>query len=311
MPARWDFPHVTAEEFALPEVKVGTWAGFVFINPDPDAEPARGLPRRTWPTTSSAGTCATATCRPTWRKVIRANWKIAQEAFCEAFHVNATHPQILPYIGDANSQVDVWDNFSRVITPAATPSPLLDWAPDEETILRYALDVRVDEELFITVKEGQTARSAMADATRDRWRPIVGDADRRVVRRRDGRQPRLHAVPQLPPVGGVQPHRLPVPAQRRRPPLERSWRCSSSRRSRASGRRRRPSTGSASDEPWTDAPELGVLGKVFEQDTFNMGRVQLGLESTRKPGVTLANYQESKVRWLAPAARRVAGRRVS
>ncbi len=51
------------------------------------------------------------------------------------------------------------------------------------------------------------------------------------------------------------------------------------------------------DEPWTDAPELGVLGKVFEQDTFNMGRVQLGLESTRKPGITLANYQESKVRW--------------
>ena len=51
------------------------------------------------------------------------------------------------------------------------------------------------------------------------------------------------------------------------------------------------------DEPWTDAPELGVLAKVFEQDTFNMARVQLGLESTRKPGVTLANYQESKVRW--------------
>ncbi len=41
-----------------------------------------------------------------------------------------------------------------------------------------------------------------------------------------------------------------------------------------------------------------MLGKVFEQDTFNMARVQLGLESTRKPGVTLANYQESKVRWL-------------
>jgi len=37
---------------------------------------------------------------------------------------------------------------------------------------------------------------------------------------------------------------------------------------------------------------------VFEQDTFNMERVQLGLETTVKPGVTLANYQESKVRWL-------------
>jgi hippurate hydrolase len=34
------------------------------------------------------------------RPIIAANWKITQEAFCEAFHVNATHPQILPYIGE-------------------------------------------------------------------------------------------------------------------------------------------------------------------------------------------------------------------
>jgi hypothetical protein len=41
-----------------------------------------------------------------------------------------------------------------------------------------------------------------------------------------------------------------------------------------------------------------MLAKVFEQDVFNMSKVQLGLETTRKPGVTLANYQESKVRWF-------------
>ena len=41
-----------------------------------------------------------------------------------------------------------------------------------------------------------------------------------------------------------------------------------------------------------------MLGKVFDQDSFNMERVQLGLETTRKPGVTLAGYQEAKVRWL-------------
>ena len=52
------------------------------------------------------------------------------------------------------------------------------------------------------------------------------------------------------------------------------------------------------DDPWIDAPELGVLAKVFEQDTFNMCNIQLGLETTFKPGITLANYQESKVRWL-------------
>ena len=30
-----------------------------------------------------------------------------------------------------------------------------------------------------------------------------------------------------------------------------------------------------------------MLGKVFDQDSFNMPKVQKGLEQTRKPGVTL------------------------
>ena len=40
-----------------------------------------------------------------------------------------------------------------------------------------------------------------------------------------------------------------------------------------------------------------MLGKVFDQDSFNMPKVQKGLEQRAKAGVTLANYQESKVRW--------------
>ena len=31
---------------------------------------------------------------------------------------------------------------------------------------------------------------------------------------------------------------------------------------------------------------------------LNTSKVQRGLETTRKPGVTLGNYQESKVRWI-------------
>ena len=52
------------------------------------------------------------------------------------------------------------------------------------------------------------------------------------------------------------------------------------------------------DEPFTNATELGMLGKVFDQDVFNMAKVQRGLETARKPGITLSNYQESKIRWL-------------
>jgi hypothetical protein len=50
------------------------------------------------------------------------------------------------------------------------------------------------------------------------------------------------------------------------------------------------------DDDWTEAPELGMLGRVFNQDTFNLPKVQLGLHSLTKPGVTLARYQETKIR---------------
>ena len=43
---------------------------------------------------------------------------------------------------------------------------------------------------------------------------------------------------------------------------------------------------------------LGFLGRVFDQDLFNMPNVQMGLESTYKPTITLSAYQEGKVRWL-------------
>ena len=55
VPAAWDFPQVEPDQFHLPEVQVGTWGGFVFINPDTDAEPfadhAKGLDEQfeRWP----------------------------------------------------------------------------------------------------------------------------------------------------------------------------------------------------------------------------------------------------------------------
>jgi hypothetical protein len=42
--------------------------------------------------------------------------------------------------------------------------------------------------------------------------------------------------------------------------------------------------------------ELGSLARVFDQDEFNLEAVQKGLKATRKPGVSFAVYQESKIR---------------
>ena len=296
VPARWDFPHVNDDEFALPRAGVGTWAGFVFINPDPSAEPLEAF------LSDIAGQFAGWDLGSCYKevhvaRVVRANWKVAQEGFCEAFHVNATHPQILPYLGDGNSQVDIWDNCARVITPGGIPSPLLAWEPTPEQMLRSMFDIRVDEPCPYPIGPGQTMRQVAAEITRDRWRDVIGPAaeslsdaelmdsidytvfpnfhpwgalNRIVYRFRpngDDHRSSIMEVILLSPFSGDRPPPAPV-----------RW--------------------LGEDEPWTAALELGLLGKVFDQDVANMVEVQRGLESTVKHGVIVGRYQEAKVRWL-------------
>ncbi|MDP9464968.1 MAG: aromatic ring-hydroxylating dioxygenase subunit alpha [Actinomycetota bacterium] len=298
VPAGWDFPHVQErpDDFDLPQCQVGTWAGFVFINPDPAAGPLADF------IGDMAGHFDIWDLENRFvevhvTKVIEANWKITQEAFCEAFHVGGTHPQILPSLGDTNSQVDVWDTFSRVITPGGTPSPLLDWKPTEEEMLRSMLDVRVDEVPPLPLPEGQTARAVAASAARQRWRPIVGDrvdamSDAEMMDSLD-----YSLFPNFHPWGAL--NRI---VYRFRPNGDdhRSAIMEVLFLSPFAGDRPPPAKVHALGvgDPWTDAPELGMLAKVFDQDTFNMAKVQQGLETTFKPGITLGNYQESKIRWL-------------
>ena len=52
----------------------------------------------------------------------------------------------------------------------------------------------------------------------------------------------------------------------------------------------------AEDETWSSAPELGSAGMVADQDTDNLKRIQRGARASKKPGVTLARYQESRIR---------------
>ncbi len=121
IPCQWDFPTVNEEEYCLPQCRVGEWGGFIFINPDPDCEPLEdflgdldrhfGIPfERRYKAAHLI-------------KQLPCNWKVAQEAFMESYHVVATHPELLPHFGDANSKYDVWGNVSRAMSPSGPPSP--------------------------------------------------------------------------------------------------------------------------------------------------------------------------------------------
>ena len=124
VPCQWDFPTVREENYSLPECRVGQWGGFIFINPDKDCEPLEdflgdidrhfGIPFEQRFKAAHL------------RKRLPCNWKVAQEAFMESYHVVATHPELLPHCGDANSKYDVWGNMSRAMSATGAPSPHTD-----------------------------------------------------------------------------------------------------------------------------------------------------------------------------------------
>jgi phenylpropionate dioxygenase-like ring-hydroxylating dioxygenase large terminal subunit len=293
IPCRWDFPHVDRDEYGLPEVQVALWGGFVFINMDPNCEPfsdfvgdlADHFTR--WPLEDRYKEAHVA-------KRMRCNWKVVQEAFMEAYHVVATHPQLLASIGDSNSQYDVWGNFSRAMTPNGTPSPHVDFLPTQQHQLDVIVDRSMDAPAMLQVPEGKGARETLAGMSRMGMQKEVGgvqdltDAElsdsfyytlfpnfhpwgaynRIIYRFRPwGKVPdeSLMEVMYLSPFRGKRP-----------PPADIHW--------------------LDFDDDWTQAPELGFLARVFNQDSFNIPHVQAGLRAGVNRDVTFAAYQETKIR---------------
>src|SRR5690606_36127372 len=103
IPCAWDFDHVKLEKMALPQARTATWGGFVFINMDPDApllEDYMGV----LPDHFSGGwDLANRHIVLHVEKELNTNWKAAQEAFLEAYHVLETHAHLVDFVADANA----------------------------------------------------------------------------------------------------------------------------------------------------------------------------------------------------------------
>jgi phenylpropionate dioxygenase-like ring-hydroxylating dioxygenase large terminal subunit len=296
LPCAWDFPQVDPEQFRLPELRVGTWGGFVFVNMDPACESLAdflvGLDPQfeRWPLERRYKQAHVA-------KPMRANWKVVQEAFMEALHVAATHPQLSPGIGDTNSQYDVYENFSRAITPNGTPSPELERTPSEQEILDSVIGRGAGGESLVRLPAGTSARAFLAAATRESLRSTCGTDYVETLCDAELSDSFYYTVfPNFHPWGafnrivyrfrpnGDDPDSslmevmllAPYREGERPPPAAVHW--------------------LGIDEDWTQAPELGFLGRIFNQDAGNLPQVQRGLHALQKPGVTLALHQEAKIR---------------
>ncbi|HZP27622.1 MAG TPA: aromatic ring-hydroxylating dioxygenase subunit alpha [Acidimicrobiia bacterium] len=132
---RDDFGDSLPGDLRLGELRCERWGGFVFVNFDPAAEPLleflAPLPEllapyrfhdmrlRGWLTT-----------------ILPANWKVVVDAFNEAYHVQGTHPQLLPWTDDVSieyEQLGKHAHYGRLPNARRLlrPSPRLG-LPDDE-----------------------------------------------------------------------------------------------------------------------------------------------------------------------------------
>ncbi len=125
IPSHWDFAGLDRVSGQLREVKLGRWGGFLYINADPDSAPlteALGVMAEHFTEFAPQNRYTAAR----FRKLVRANWKITQEAFQEAYHLSTTHPEAVPFAADTQSQYDIWSSahgqVGRLASPNAMPS---------------------------------------------------------------------------------------------------------------------------------------------------------------------------------------------
>lgn len=289
----WDFPHIDQTNFDLKPARAETWGGWVFINMDINAAPLLDfmgdLPAHFAP------------WKPEDRyveahvgKIMNCNWKLCQEAFMEAFHVITTHPQILTGTGDENSQYDAWGNISRAITPNATPSPHLRRQPAEQELLEAVMMRHLDDPAAPAVPDGMRARALMAAGSRANLQAIIG-TDREISDAELTDSIYYTLFPNFHPWGGYNRivYRFRPWQNRHDQSLMECYYLSPFK-----GERPAPAPFHllGEDEPWTNAAELGLLAKVFTQDTFNLPNVQRGLEAAPFEEVVFARYQETKLR---------------
>jgi phenylpropionate dioxygenase-like ring-hydroxylating dioxygenase large terminal subunit len=286
IPCRWDFPHVKDDEFRLTELACDTWAGFVFVNFDRNAEPLDDflevLPEHfgSWGLEDRYVAIHT-------RKVLPGNWKMCMEAFLEAYHVLATHRGNPKHggAGWANAQYDIFgrnvtrfihgptgqDGQSEAEIYAMLGYQAQDLPPGKTAREQHAENMRISQGKALGADLSKVPTSIMLDSIEYHLFPnacfFPGIRIPLVYRFRPlGLDRCLHEILIL----------QPVPASGQRPP---------------------PAEVIDLDiETSYTTVEGFFLGQVLDEDTDNFHRQWAGIKASLKGAETLGNYQEARIR---------------
>lgn len=300
VPCAWDFAHVDPAKTRLPEVRVGHWGGFVFINPSPHG-PSLDEFLAPLPDHFAGWDIANRYVAVHVAKELPCNWKTAQEAFLESYHVLETHPQLLKGVGDANVQYDCHsDHVTRFYAATGVNSPHLAQPLSEEQLLATMIlgdtDSRGDG---LTVGPGETARTVMAR----HLRKVMGAQYKTDLSHVSDSEMidtiEYHVFPNMVLFPGLS---LPM-AYRFRPigsdPNRTLFEILFLRPNPAEGLAPEPPEPYhvAEHESYASAPGFdAAMGHVYDQDTDNLRAQQAGFRASATGVQHLGNYQEVRIR---------------
>ena len=291
IPCRWDFPHLDEDNFGLTAVRCDVWGGFVFINLDDSApsllEYMEILPEHfeQWPMDDRYVALHT-------EKILPANWKMAMEAFLEAYHVLETHSQAVYTAADANAQYDIFGkNVSRFMHAVGFPSPHLKQHVSEKKLFEKLGRDPAD------LPDGASARAVHAAMLRDEYGKTF-DVDLSNVSTSEMLDsieyflfPNMFFFPginirlcyRFRPIDVDHCiHEIlllqPVPKNGERPQPAQPIRL-------------------GVDDSYTSLDNF-PLGEILDQDTENLAMQRAGAKASRKGTQSLGNYQEARIRRL-------------
>jgi phenylpropionate dioxygenase-like ring-hydroxylating dioxygenase large terminal subunit len=236
------------------------------------------------------------------RKHLPGNWKLAMEAFMEAYHTPYVHPEMTRTVGDQNMQHDIFsDHVSRDLCAMASPSPTVRNPPSEQELLDSML---VADSAMIgeraKVPEGKTARWVMAEQLRTQ------------LSEQNGLDYSRHSVPEM--IDSLKYHLFPNILIYPAPGLclVQQFRPDGHDRDRAIFDQYvlhpKPRDGQfevasvdviTEDENFASVESMDAfLASVLDQDTDIMRLQREGMYASRKGAETLSIYQESRIRHL-------------
>lgn len=160
-----------AESLDLRPVRCETWAGFIFINMDPEAAP---LIEFLAEVPDAMRTYAMEDMHVVKDVVVefKANWKTTIEPFLESYHLQITHPQAKPYVDDVQYQLDCFHNgHGRLQTAIGVPSPRVADRKAVDPLLGFLL-AEVGEDPAAFEGRAMDARAAIAAAKRRQSNPF-------------------------------------------------------------------------------------------------------------------------------------------